>query len=684
MRVPRLPWSPALGVRLVLALTFVVGSTLLFSRSERPVFTPRDKAFYADSALVNFVRPGLKVQIVRASIANDGTVQVRFKLTDLKGLPLDISGVTTPGAVSTRFVIGTIPAGQKQYISYLTRKQTSPSGVSATQATSDSGGTYAKVGDGEYTYTFKGKAPASFDKHATHSIGMWGARDLSEFDLDTVTNYASDIYDWVPDGSPVTVTRDVVRNETCNKCHDILQAHDERRDVRLCVICHTPQSTDPDTGNTVDMAVFIHKIHMGAELPSVQAGHPYQIIGFQQSVADYSTVAFPADARNCTFCHDQASGAKQATAYLKPTMAACGSCHDNVNFATGENHANLPQISDNQCANCHVPEGELEFDVSIKGAHTIPRFSKSLPGTVYDIKKVENAGPGKSPTITFTVTDKAGHAVDISKVTRLSLVVGGPTTDYSSYFSEDVRKATAAGTATWTWTTTNKLPANAKGTYSVGIEGYNNVTLLPGTKKEQVVRDAGVNKVLPFSVDGSDVQPRREAVDLAKCNNCHFNLSLHGDNRNRIEQCVICHNPNESDVSTRPADQKPSQTVQFAYMIHRIHTGDEGTQEYTVYGRGGSKNDFSEVRYPGDRRNCGTCHVDGAEDLPLAPGLLNVKSERTPLNPMGPATATCTGCHTDIATASHALSNTTEKLGEACAACHSSTSEFSVSKVHAR
>jgi OmcA/MtrC family decaheme c-type cytochrome len=672
-------------VRLTLALTLVVGSALLFSSTDKPAFSVKDKAFYADANLVNFVRPGLTVKIVTASIASDGTIKVRFKLTDPKGLPLDISGVTTPGAVSTRFVIGTIPANQKQYISYITRSVTSPiTGNSATQANSDSGGTYAPVADGEYIYTFKNKAPASFDRHATHTVGMWAARDLSEFDLDQVTNYTSDIYSWVPDGSTAPVPRDVIKDVTCNKCHDPLQAHDERRGIGLCIICHTPQTTDPDTGNTLDMPVLVHKIHMGSQLPSVIGGKPYQIIGYQQSVADYSTVVFPADPRNCTFCHDQTTGAAQATAYLKPNRAACGSCHDNVNFATGANHANLPQISDNLCAGCHIPQGELEFDVSIKGAHTIPTLSTSLPGTVLNITNVENAGAGKSPTITFTVTDNAGNAVDVSKMTRLTLVVAGPTTDYSSYFSEDARKATASGTATWKWTTTNKLPANAKGTYTVGIEGYNNVTLLAGLPNQQVVRDAGANKVFNFTVDGTAIQARRQVVSLAKCNNCHSYLSLHGGNRNQIEQCVLCHNPNTSDSTYRPAAKKPDQTVQFAYMIHRIHTGDEGTQEYTVYGFGGSANDFSEVRYPGDRRNCSTCHVDGAEQLPLADGLLNVQSARTPLNPMGPATAACLACHNSIPAASHALSNTTEKLGEACAACHASTSEFGVSKVHAR
>ena len=43
------------------------------------------------------------------------------------------------------------------------------------------------------------------------------------------------------------------------------------------------------------MQTMIHKIHAGSSLPSVKSGTPYQIIGYQNSVADYSTVVFPAD-----------------------------------------------------------------------------------------------------------------------------------------------------------------------------------------------------------------------------------------------------------------------------------------------------------------------------------------------------------------------------------------------------
>jgi OmcA/MtrC family decaheme c-type cytochrome len=677
MRVPRVP------VRLILALTLVVGSALLFSSTNKPVFRPTVKAYYADAATVNFVRPGLVVQITAANIASDGTVKVSFTVADPMGLPLDISGVDSPGPISTKFVIATIPSGQTQYVSYITRTNADPaSGRTTQQATSDSGGKYTPGVAGQYTYTFKTKVATAFNSHNTHSIGVWASRDLSEFNLTSVINYSSNVYTFVPDGSPVKVTRDVIRTQSCEKCHTgPFTMHDERHGVELCVMCHTPQSADAVTGNTLDMKVMIHKIHMGSQLPSVAAGTPYQIAGHSGNV-DFSGVVFPADPRNCTFCHEQKTGAAQATAYLQPSRAACGSCHDNVNFATGQNHLNLPQIDDNQCANCHIPQGELEFDASIIGAHTIPTSSTTLQGVVFGITGVTNTAPGQHPTVTFTLKDNSGNAIDISKMARLALVMGGPTTDYAGYVSENVLKAAGSGSA-YTWTMQNAIPAGAKGSFSVGIEGYKQTTLLPGTVKAQTINEAGANKVFTFSVDGSPVQPRRQVVSIALCNNCHSSLSMHGGNRNQIEQCAMCHNPNEGDEAFRPKAQAPTQSVQFAHMIHRIHTGNASTQEFTIYGYGGSTNDFTKIEFPGDRRDCAMCHVNGSEQLPLADGLLQVQSARTPLNPMGPATAACTGCHTDIPTASHALSNTTT-LGEACAACHSSSADFSTSAVHAR
>ncbi|MBI2680867.1 MAG: OmcA/MtrC family decaheme c-type cytochrome [Candidatus Solibacter usitatus] len=671
--------------RLAAVAAVLLGSVALVS-APKPAYSKREKAFFADPSIVAFVRPGLVVQIESAAIAADGTITAKFKITDPKGLPLDRTGTYTPGAVNTSFIAATILAGQQQYTAYTTRLQTSPiTGVSATQAGADAGGTYQQVGEGEYVYTFHTKAPATIDRNATHSIGVYSSRNLTEFDLGT--SFDDNVFNFVPNGTPVVTTRDVVRTTSCNQCHDPLSAHGgARKSTELCILCHTPQTTDPDTGNTVDFKVMVHKIHQGEGLPSVEAGVPYQIIGFGQGVNDYSSVVFPADVRTCEKCHDPNSGAAQANAYLaNPTRDACGSCHDNVNFATGENHSadSLPEISDRQCANCHTPEGELDFDPSIKGAHVIPRLSKSLPGTVFTLIRVDNGAAGKQPAVTFSVKDKSGAPIPLSAMTRLGLDLAGPTTDYAGVISENALGAAANADGSYTYTFTAAIPATATGTFSIGIEGYRNVKLLPGTKKEVTVRDAGANQVLSFSVDGSPVAERRKVVAIENCNQCHSSLSVHGDNRNQTVLCVLCHNPNGTDVARRPAEENPPETIDFRTMIHKIHTGEELNSEFTIYGFGGSKNDFTDVRFPGDRRNCEKCHVPGSQQLPLNDNLLSVVTPRGYTNPTPPTAAACLACHTDKPAASHALSNT-NTLGEACAVCHGPDGEFSIDKVHAR
>jgi OmcA/MtrC family decaheme c-type cytochrome len=329
--------------------------------------------------MVNFIRPGLDMKIVSATIAPDGTISVDYKLADPKGAPLDRLGVQTPGAVSVSFLCAYIPNGQTQFVSYATRARTSVDGKkTVTQAAADANGTTRQVADGEYVYTFATKAPSGWDPAATHRIGIYGNRNLSEFDMGT--SFDDDTFTWVPAGG-TPAPREVIKTASCNKCHDQLAHHGgSRRSLELCIMCHTPQTSDPNTGNTVDMKVMVHKIHMGSSLPSVKAGKPYQI-GGGANPDDWSTVVFPSDARRCEACHEQNTGAAQATAFLaNPSRAACGSCHDDVNFATGENHHDLVQVSDNMCSSCHVPQGELEFDASIRGAHTIPQQSTSRPG----------------------------------------------------------------------------------------------------------------------------------------------------------------------------------------------------------------------------------------------------------------------------------------------------------------
>lgn len=685
-------------------------TTLGLVGAQTTAYSPRHKAFFTDIATVAFVRPGLTITINSAKVAGDGTITAVYTISDPKGLPLDAAGITTPGTVSLSFVAAVLPSGQTQYTSYTTRVATGAVSGSTNQAGSDSGGVTTQAGPGQYQYVFKTKAPSGFDSTATHTIGIYGSRNLTEFNLPT--NYASATFNFVPNGSPVVATHDVIKTASCNTCHDQLSAHGgSRRGVEMCVLCHTPQTIDPDTGNTVDLKVMVHKIHMGSQLPSVIAGKPYQIIGFQGAISDWSTVVYPADPRRCETCHNFKSGAAQATAHLlRPTRAACGACHDDVNFATGVGHVAGPQFDDNLCANCHIPQGEIDFDASIRGAHVMPAESAMLSGLVVGLVKVQNGTAGSSPVVTFTVQDSSGNAVPVSKLGALSLTLAGPTSDYGytsfgsdvttpGYVTESATGATCGSDGTCLYTFKHGIPPNAAGSFSIGIESRRTEVLLAGTTSEQSVTYGAANKVISFSVDGSTLQPRRAVVATSNCNQCHVALSVHGGLRNQTEYCVLCHNASNTDAARRPmsvvaADRAlPPQGINFNLMIHRIHTGENlqaDNKSYTIVGFGGSHNDFTDIRYPamspqgqaGDTRNCSMCHVNGSEQN-LPTGLNAVVDPQGPINPIQPVASACTGCHVKITTASHTLSQTTV-LGEACDTCHSTDDTFSVGKVHAQ
>lgn len=676
----------------------------------RKHYSPREKAFYAADAVVAFVRPGLFLKINSAQIAADGTITVTYSITDPKGLPLDAGGVTTSGVVSLSYVAAVLPNDQTQYTAYTTRPATGKVSGTVNQAGADTGGSVTLVGNGIYQYVFRTKAPSRFDRAATHTIGIYGSRNLTEFDLGT--NYASATFDFVPNGAAVTHVHDEIKTASCNTCHDQLSAHGGlRRGVEMCVLCHTPQTVDPDTGNTVDLKVMVHKIHMGSSLPSVQAGKPYQIIGFNNTVNDWSTVVYPADVRRCETCHSQTTKAAQATAYLtRPSQASCGGCHDDVNFATGDKHAGGPQFNDNLCATCHIPQGEIDFDASIKGAHVVPTDSQMLSGLLVELTKVANGTAGSQPVVTFTVKDASGNAVALSNLGALTLTLAGAASDYGytsfgsdvttpGYVSESATGATCGNDGVCTYTFRHGIPAKATGTYSIGVEARRTEILLPGTTKQQSVTYGAANKVVSFSVDSSLMQPRREIVATGNCNQCHVALSAHGGLRNQTDYCVLCHNPSNTDIARRPAavvppDRAlPPQGINLNLLVHRIHSGENllaDNRPYVVVGFGGTHNDFSEVRYPamsptgapGDLRNCAMCHV-GASEQNLPTGKNPVTDPQGPINPILPVASACTGCHVQIPTASHVLANSTT-LGESCAVCHSRDDSFSVGKVHAQ
>jgi len=724
--------SSVRGVSRILAvLLLVAGAAALVGGSKSP-YSPREKAFYADQALVDFVRPGLNITINSASVSNAGVITVTYTLSDPTGLPLDAAGVTTPGAIALAYVAAYIPKGQAQYVAYTTSPATGKVLGTITRPDFElpafgGGGTVTQVGPGQYTYTFQAQAPAGSDPTLTTTVAVDGNRDLTAFNLGT--NYAGATYNFTAAGVPVTTTRDVIRTASCNTCHYDLAFHGGyAHGTNMCVMCHQPQNADPATGNSLDLKVFIHKIHMGSQLPSVVGtsttpGVPYQIIGYMNSVNDFSKVIDPADPRRCEVCHSQTTGALQANAFLtQPNRAACGACHDNVNFATGANHPGGFQADDTQCANCHIPQGETPFDASIMGAHVVPTDTAAtypqnpdtlIAGMNLAITSVTNTSAGQKPTVNFTLQDNKGNNIALSQASTLQFTMAGPTTDYGytsfgsdttstpGYVTESATAATCASSGACAYTFTHAIPAAATGTYTIGGEGRMTVTVLAGTSSSQSITESAFNPVVNFSVDGSTVQPRRTVVALSNCNGCHVDLLLHGGLRNNTEYCVLCHNPSNTDASTRATatvasdKSQPPQGINFNLLVHRIHDGvnvvPAGGKPYIVVGHGGSHNDFSGILFPvmspsGEAtylQNCSVCHVNSTEqnDLPLMTSLNQVTDPQGWINPVQATASACSGCHVSKAEASHFLANTTA-LGEGCAVCHTSGAQFAVDAEH--
>jgi len=647
---------------------------------------PVDFTAQLDGSTNSLGKTGVVVKIQSAAIAKDGTITARATIVDSNGIPLDRLGVATIGPVSLSFIAAYIPAGQSQYVSYTTSVSNPTLYLTQppqTQAANDSGGTFTTNAIGDYTYTFKTKAPATFDPTVTTAIGVSAQRNLAAYGtFDEWSETSNDVFNFVPNGNKVTVTRSVVTTAACNQCHDPMIGHGgSRLEVELCIMCHQPQTINADTGLTMDMKVLIHKIHRGSSLPSVVAGTPYRI-WHRGAWSDFSTVVFPQDIRNCTTCH--ASPATQADNWkTNPSAVACGSCHDDVNFATGNKHPGGVQPDDKQCAGCHPSTAHTDFDASVPGAHLIPQNSTALPGIVTKVISVTGATPGNAPTVKFSVLNKAGAPVDITKLTSISIIMVGANVDYGVTTTGMARvsekpAATATGSnGVYTYTMTNKIPTTATGSYTISIEASNSVTLQAGTTVATSATDAALPTEFYFSVDKSAVVARRQVVSTANCSSCHANMGInagvgiHGNSRNNTQECVLCHNPTLVDGTS-------GQSVNFAWQIHSIHRGESLANPYTL----GTTN-YQSLRFPGDLRNCTECHNAGTYLVENVGAKALVTSTGGFTKTTPPISAACQGCHDDIGTASHALANTTV-LGESCTACHSAGEEFSVDRVHQR
>ncbi|MGB5080926.1 MAG: OmcA/MtrC family decaheme c-type cytochrome [Burkholderiales bacterium] len=690
----------------------------------------------------------LTITVTSASVSSPPVVN--FRMTNQDGA--SVTGLTD---TDFRFNIAKLVPGTfgnpYNWQDYLNRVQGGAVvGTQERKATGSAWGNLVSHGDGTYTYTFAtditaasgNPCPApctdaagnaldiSYQPGLTHRVGI----QLNN----TALPRANGTYDFVPAGGAV-FRRDIVRTEKCNECHNRLAAHGGglRVETKLCVTCHNPGSWDNSPGNvqTLDFKVMIHKIHRGEELPSVVAGGTYAI-----GNADFSTVVFPQPIDNCTKCHDGADPATPQGDNWKnqPSREACGSCHDNVNFATGAGHPG--GIKDNStCLACHSSGGEVG---PIADSHSFPaRLNAAADRFKFTVLDATPTGPGDTPTLTFKIEKDGVGLADFRSdpaftgggASTLNIRLAWSTRDIGNAGSGQnygqpatINLLTAAsvapGATAGTYTVTGStIPVGTTGSLRVFMDGHpaGDVTT-PGTFTDRLPTKSVFKD---FKIDDATVVARRSVVDIAKCDGCHRRLSLHGNNRtDEPGVCVNCHNPNATDKSRRTGvgvDGKTEESIDFKRMIHAIHAGQRDDPSTTtviegygfrekgivVYGFGGSVNDFSDVRFPGILSDCSTCHLSGSYELSgrweepdQSGGILGSTVDTSALTSdasddlkISQTAAVCSACHDGSAAKLHIeqqgglFSVTQTAIGanfEPCSVCHGPGRLADVKVVH--
>jgi OmcA/MtrC family decaheme c-type cytochrome len=452
-------------------------------------------------------------------------------------------------------------------------------------------------------------------------------------------------------------------------------------------------------------------------LPSVAAGGTYQIIGFNQSVNDYSTVVFPREIAQCSVCHDGTDGDVWST---RPSKKTCTSCHDLTSFDAVippgmVAHSGGVQPDTAPCNVCHPSTGSL---AGITEKHLIDALDPAVPLVDVALLSVAYAAPGEQPIVTFTVTvGGVPRDLTVQPLTSLRAAISGPNSDYASYWQTTINGSGASGTLalvdattgthTYTFPASAAIPLTATGSYTVSMEGYWQPAGQP--------RSAALSPSLAFAVTDATAVPRRVVADNDGCNACHRDVQGHGGGRKGVQYCIVCHNPNNPNDERAPHVEGATvalNTVDMKVMIHKIHAGEDLTEPYVLGGfptpnatnPNGTQVDFGEVRFPGILSNCANCHADGTWRLPVADGVLPSRMEvRTCIEDpaadadsycspanftvsafslVPPETAVCTSCHDSQETFAHATVMTTPTGAESCATCHGPGAMWDVDFVH--
>jgi OmcA/MtrC family decaheme c-type cytochrome len=348
---------------------------------------------------------GLNITVSDSDITvnADNTVSVRFEMKDNRGFPVDRAGIySINSAFTPRFGLAYITKDVNGNV--LPYVVLSKSGGSPTAFTPNGGtqGTLVENGTnlGDYTYTFPASAALDPTKLGiTHTIWIQAARQTDPADRHTIDAVNKE-HNFIPSGSGTPERREVVSTASCNRCHNGFRIYSledgfhggARNNANFCGICHNPErqsGRDASGIPAAEAARFVHRIHYSEHLRQITTGT--STVGFQGTTActvaapctctvtapcqptvfhGIGEVTYPQPVKNCRTCHEGALQGNQRT--TRPNRAACGACHDYVDFVStdpalplcavatvdqkntiGCRHSGTPQADDTNCTGCH-------------------------------------------------------------------------------------------------------------------------------------------------------------------------------------------------------------------------------------------------------------------------------------------------------------------------------------------
>jgi hypothetical protein len=464
--------------------------------------------------------------------------------------------------------------------------------------------------------------------------------------------------------------RQFVTAEACEKCHspnwDRAAHAGGYRDTRSCALCHSPLGFDTlgneDRGqfmqdNDAYASVFFHKIHGAIDIPFwTEEG---RIRG-----EGYEAVTFPQEIRDCVICHTD-SGLDLGTQAsmidnwkTNPTIQICGSCHVDVDFATGANHPGGAQSDNTGCTFCH-PQTGGGIGRSIDNAHDItphvadPAIQGDKDYLTDNIREfdvtLEITPPlngqfyavGEFPQVTATLADHATGAPVASSIYTTpeddtGAVGGGLSVAYIQISGPRARPFPVLATDSFTDPNWDGNLENIEDEHDMFVGGTDPQVLTdssgfsylmlpitddldPGTYLVRVVfADYGRVGSGNYRIDSTawttiqigtaDVEPK---VAGNACVNCHGpGTAPFHDERHSVpfdtDQCLACHH------DTAHAQGERLHGVPLANRVHAVHSANAKGDIYFFSDPGrdtlGTARDWTEVTYPREIMNCNTCH----------------------------------------------------------------------------